>query len=232
MPGYILHLVSARMLLDMLPAEADYHSDAKLRNDFYMGNLLPDAVSPKTASHFYDPAYLDRMITWSRPDEFLQKYRERMRNPVYLGYYYHLYIDKKFLKEYLPRVAEYYDAEGRTAQIKRQVKTVRLKKTGETVPLERYLSEEYYYGDYTKMNGYLCERYHLPAHFEPVEDPGIREAGGADLPRVLRQLDGYRTVPAEAVRDVRVFDVEELLAFLEKAAEEMAGCYFFRFLVS
>ena len=33
----------------------------------------------------------------------------------------------------------------------------------------------------------------------------------------------YRKVPAEAVRDVRVFDVEDLLDFLEEAADNMVS---------
>ena len=223
MPGYILHLTSARMFLDRLPAESPYRSDPQMRNDFYIGNLLPDAVSPKNASHFYDPEFCDRMIVWPRTEVFLEKYRERMRDPVCLGYYYHLYIDKKFLKEYLPGVAEYYDRNGRRAQRKHEVSEVRLKRNGERIPRDRYLSEEYYYGDYTKMNTYLCERYQLPENLRADREPAIEEARGADLEAVFEMMREYRKVPAEAVRDVRVFDVEDLLDFLEGAADNMVS---------
>lgn len=223
MPGYILHLTSARMFLDRLPAESPYRSDSQMRNDFYIGNLLPDAVSPKNASHFYDPEFCDRMIVWPRTEVFLEKYRERMRDPVCLGYYYHLYIDKKFLKEYLPGVAEYYDRNGRRAQRKHEVSEVRLKRNGERIPRDRYLSEEYYYGDYTKMNTYLCERYQLPENLRADREPAIEEVRGADLEAVFEMIREYRKVPAEAVRDVRLFDVEDLLDFLEEAADNMVS---------
>lgn len=223
MPGYILHLTSARMFLDRLPAESPYRSDPQMRNDFYIGNLLPDAVSPKNSSHFYDPEFCDRMIVWPRTEVFLEKYRERMRDPVCLGYYYHLYIDKKFLKEYLPGVAEYYDRNGRRAQRKHEVSEVRLKRNGERIPRDRYLSEEYYYGDYTKMNTYLCERYQLPENLRADREPAIEEVRGADLEAVFEMIREYRKVPAEAVRDVRVFDVEDLLDFLEEAADNMVS---------
>ena len=36
--------------------------------------------------------------------EFRRKYREQLEDPLYLGYYYHLYIDKAFLQDYLPCV--------------------------------------------------------------------------------------------------------------------------------
>ena len=97
MPGYILHLTSARMLLDLFSADDSLCSDCGMQNDFYVGNLLPDAGSSKPASHFYDPEYLDRMIVWPRPGEFRRKYREQLEDPLYLGYYYHLYIDKAYI---------------------------------------------------------------------------------------------------------------------------------------
>ena len=37
---------------------------------------------------------------------------------------------------------------------------------------------------------------------------------------VLKELEGYLTVPEEAVKNVKVFDVEELLSFLENSVEK------------
>jgi len=225
MPGYILHLTSARMLLDRLPADSQYRVDPKKQNDFYIGNLLPDAVSPKKRSHFYDPAFLDRMIVWPRPEIFLEKYQDRMEDPLFLGYFYHLYIDEKFLKEYLPGVAEYYDRSGNRTEKKEDVSEVLLKRSGGRIERDRYLSEEYYYGDYTKMNTWLCERFHLPEELSLDRDPGIEEVRGADLEAVFEKMQEYRNVPAEAVRKLRVFDVDDLLDFLEKAAEKCINLF-------
>lgn len=223
MPGYILHLVSVHMLLERLPAESPYRTDPQMRNELYVGSLLPDAAVPKTVSHFYDPAFRDRMIIWPRPEVFRRKYRDRMSDPICLGYYYHLCIDKKFLQEYLPGVAEYYDRLGRPTEIKDEVSEVLLKRSGERIPREKYLSDEYYYGDYTKMNTYLCERYQIPEDLMLDRDPGIEETKNADIESVFRQMRAYRKVPAEAAEDVRVFDVEGLLDFFERAASETAA---------
>ena len=55
-------------------------------------------------------------------------------------------------------------------------------------------------------------------------DPGIEETKNADIESVFRQIEGaYRKVPAEAAEDVRVFDVEGLLDFFERAASETAA---------
>lgn len=208
------------MFLDRLPDSVPLSKDPKMRNDFFIGNLLPDAGNDKTVTHFYDPAYLDRMIVWPRPEKFLEKYKDRMNDPICLGYYYHLYIDKRFLKEYLPGVVQYYDASGNETEVKEEVRYVEIRKSGQRIEKERYLSEEFYYGDYTKMNTWLCERYHLPVSLKAERDPGISEIDFAGIYNVLRQLAEYRRGLADAVKDLKVFDVETLTEFLEKAAED------------
>ena len=40
-------------------------------------------------------------------EEFRRKYASHMNEPVYLGYYFHLYIDKVFFSEYLPLAVEF-----------------------------------------------------------------------------------------------------------------------------
>ena len=217
MPGYILHLTAACMLLDTLPENNPLRIRTDLQNDFYIGNLLPDAVSNKTQSHFRDSRYLDRMIVWPRPEEFCRKYKVHMHEPVYFGYYFHLYIDKAFFSSYLPQVAEFLDKDGQPTELRRGVCSVRLKRTGQLITLDQYLSEEYYYGDYTKMNTWLCERYHLPEHLYTGRDPGIEEVDYSEMNRILTLLKEYRNMPAEAVQDVRVFTPERLINFLEKS---------------
>lgn len=216
MPGYILHLTAAHMFLDTLPKSDPLCRRPDLQNDFYIGNLLPDTVSDKTASHFWNPRYLDRMVIWPRPEEFRQKYQAHMHEPVYFGYYLHLYIDKVFFSGYLPQVVEYLDENGHPAELRRNICSVRLKKTGQLLTPEQYLSEECYYGDYTKMNTWLCEQYHLPEDLYPAYDPGIAEADYSKVGKIIELLKEYRKVPAEAVRDVRVFDVAGLMRFLEE----------------
>ena len=142
MPGYILYE----------DPEDPLCTDPKRQNDFYIGNLLPDTVTSRAAkavSHFRDPAYKECMMEWPHPDRFIEKYRDRMGEAVYRGYLFHLYIDRCFFRDYIPEVAGFYDAHGKGTEIRDEIAEVRLKKSGACVPLKRYLSEEYYYGDYT-----------------------------------------------------------------------------------
>ena len=49
MPGYILHLTAAKILLDKTSTELS-------ENNFLLGNLLPDVERNKVISHFQDPS--------------------------------------------------------------------------------------------------------------------------------------------------------------------------------
>lgn len=220
MPGYILHLTAARMYLDYLPSEDSLCCDLKQQNDFFAGNLLPDSVREKSRSHFRDPAYRDRMIEWPHPERFRRKYCDLMSDAGCRGYWFHLYIDQRFFRDYIPRVAEFLDESGAVTDRRDETAYVLVKKRGERITLSRYLSEEYYYGDYTRMNTWLAEKYHLPDTLETPENPGIAEVDYRDLEKVLEELRGYWGVPAEAADRLKVFDREDLLEFLESAAAE------------
>lgn len=221
MPGFLLHLTAAQMFLKSLSETDPLRLQSDLQNAFYIGNLLPDTASDKTRSHFRNPEYLDRMIVFPQPEKFREKYRERMGEPLYLGYYLHLYIDKVFLSRYLPEIAEYLDSAGCENEFRKNIQTVRLKKSGELIPIDRYLSDEYYYGDYTKMSTWLCHQYHLPESLQPIFNTGISEADDLALENVLSQIKTYRQTAESAVNDLRVFDLQKLLNVLET---ETASC--------
>ena len=44
MPGFILHLTAAQMLLRQLPHHPGFPYEISLVNDFLIGNLLPDTT--------------------------------------------------------------------------------------------------------------------------------------------------------------------------------------------
>ena len=190
MPGYILHLTAARMYLDHLPSEDSLCCDPKQQNDFFAGNLLPDSVREKSRSHFRDPAYRDRMIEWPHPERFRRKYCDLMSDAGCRGYWFHLYIDQRFFRDYIPKVAEFLDESGAVTDRRDETAYVLVKKSGERITLSRYLSEEYYYGDYTRMNTWLAEKYHLPDTLKTPENPGIEEVDYHDLVKVLEELRG------------------------------------------
>ena len=71
------------------------------------------------------------------------------------------------------------------------------------------------------MNTYLVNRYQIPTTLDPnISNPGIKEVDYGDVKQVLKELKTYLKVPEDAVKNVRVFDVEDLLFFLENAVNE------------
>ena len=59
MPGYILHLTAAQMFLKTQKGQ-EFFKTKQDKNDFLIGNLLPDATQQKESSHFRDPLYREK----------------------------------------------------------------------------------------------------------------------------------------------------------------------------
>ena len=221
MPGFILHLTAAQILLKRLPHHPDIPYENSSVNDFLIGNLLPDTTKQKDASHFRNPAYYEKMMVFPDLTRFLQKYSFLLSDSSVLGYYFHLYIDRKFFKDFIPQVVEFYDKNGQITDIRDEVATVYIQKSQTSIPFSKYLTEEYYYGDYTRMNTYLVNQYKIPLDLNPeVVNPGISEICYKDVQEVLLQLHGFLAVSPEAVRELKVFPLKKLLLALEEYVEE------------
>lgn len=220
MPGYILHLTSACMALEMMPKSSILCRSEKERNAFLVGNFAPDAVTDKKESHFRSTSRKGAMIEYPEVSDFRRKYRDLLGESSCLGYDFHLYIDRRFFQDYLPLVVQFQDMAGHSESMMEKVVKVLLKRTGEIVPRDEFFSESYYYGDFTKMNSYLIERFHLPMHLDTqIKNPGILEVDYSNIDLVMEQLRKFCSIPTEAAGDLKVFDIEDLLSFLREASK-------------
>lgn len=214
MPGYILHLTAAKILLDKYDLSVD-------QNAFYVGNLLPDAVKEKSKSHFRLQERKGKMVEYPEVELFREKYQDLMNDSSVLGYDFHLYIDRKFFIEYYPKVLKYLNSEFREEEEKDKVEWTYVCKTRKIIPVQQFLSEEYYYGDFTRMNTWLVEKYRLPIKLDiSLKNPGIEEVDYKLVGNVLVELKKYCNSPRDAVHELTVFDLEDLIMFLDKAADD------------
>ena len=221
MPGFILHLTAAQMLRSHLHEYPDFPYPIQSVNDFLIGNLLPDATDQKDLSHFRNPVYRDKMMVFPDLTRFTAKYASLLSDSSVLGYYFHLYIDRRFFKDFIPEIVDFYDESGQITDIKEEIATVYIRNFQTYIPFEKYLTEEYYYGDYTKMNTYLVNRYQIPLDLNPqIINPGINEIQYENVQQVLDSLHGYLSVTEDAVNDLKVFPLDTLLASLEQYAIE------------
>ena len=124
MPGFILHLTAAQMLLKHLPSHPDFPYPISSVNDFLIGNLLPDATQQKESSHFRDPLYREKMMVFPDLTRFTAKYRSLLPDSSALGYYFHLYIDRKFFKDFIAQIVEFYNADGEITDMRDEIATV------------------------------------------------------------------------------------------------------------
>ena len=216
MPGYILHLTAAQMFLKTQKGQK-FLKTKQDKNNFLIGNLLPDTTKIKARSHFRDPKYHDRMIEYPETSWFIKKYKHLLSNSSVVGYLFHLYIDRRFFKDYMPRIVEFRNVQDEREERRDMVKDVLLKRTGQRLSKWDFFSEKYYYGDYTKMNMYLVNRYQIPLDLNAqIINPGINEMQDGNVQQVLDSLHGYLSVTVDAVNDLKVFPLDKLLASLEQ----------------
>ena len=219
MPGYILHMTASQILF------RKYHILAE-RNAFEVGNLIPDSVKDKTWSHFRHPDRQEKLIVYPDMNLFLNKYRHLLNDSSCLGYCFHLFVDFIYARDYLHKTFSFQDENGHEVSDRKDITHACIQRTGELVPINTIFSEEYYYGDFTKLNTYLMNRFDLSIDLDTnVNNPGIEEVNYEDIKNILEQLHGYLDVSENAVNDLRVFDTNDLIEFLENCVDLFAETY-------
>lgn len=223
MPGFVLHLLHGEMVMRKC---RDLYDSESERNLFRLGLLLPDTVKSqeKYISHFYSVEQRHRILRLPDLDAFMEKYQNDMKNPLVLGYAAHLYLDFAFFSDYFLRYVLFSDENGRPTLDEQAVRSVFLIKDQKTISTEELFSEQYLYGDYTKMNQYLVQKYRIkPPFFPPMEtwDNPIDEADPQNLPSVLTSLQKYLSVSNNMDADLSVFSADTLESALETYALEL-----------
>lgn len=231
MPGYIIHLTEAQIIVNLLSQETTFF-ETLFRSQqekqqwieaFCCGALLPDAVpeAQKHRSHFWH-ATDDRPV-FQIPDmkRFAQCHRLSVANPVLCGYYAHLQLDQLFYSEYLSKYIDLQDSDGKPEHRRERVTNVFLKRQRKLISINDFFSNDYLYGDYTKLNLALMKRYALTLP-DRARLPAGRCCGVelAALNKVLTDLADYLQKSEQTVAPPKVFPLDSLIHFLETAAEK------------
>lgn len=90
MNAHHIHLAVAKRITELLDVEED---------PFYFGAVVADFTKkvPKKSSHFQKKAIIkDVKVMLPDYNEFYKKYKEKISNPVYLGYLVHIMTDYYF----------------------------------------------------------------------------------------------------------------------------------------
>lgn len=230
MPSYILHLTEASMVLKHLKKTGAFPISSEWEDRFLYGALLPDSVSraEKQTSHFRSENANGGYFKTPDLDKFLQRYPEAIKhvseNPLLFGYYVHLHLDYKYYTEYVDQFLTAYDKAGRITRHIPDMDYAVVKKTGEKLPFMKIFTDEYLYGDYTRISSYFIEKFQLKIPFyqqEIVDEIRLPEVETGDMGMVLEGLMGYIEESQKANEELKVLDAGDVAKYMQKVAEEM-----------
>lgn len=255
MPGYIIHLAEAELILKKLQ-DKNIHPAKEWKQQFQYGALLPDAVSGsgKKKSHFWREADMDQIVIAPDLEAFMKQYSCHLQknpsmfscaslpDPLLCGYLAHLHLDQCFFGRYFDRCVEFIDENGTPQKQFQKIHAARIRKSQKVVSLEQFFSNEYLYGDYTKLNHYFVEKYKLEIPVYPtdvwddrtdsvsnneVDNISNNEVGSVSNSHMNDRLDGMGKIPECKVKEVRFEDLqavlESLTGFLEEGAADPDG---------
>lgn len=253
MPGYVIHLAAAQRFMEVcgigkhagLPAEGKPWGSCDNINRFLLGSIVPDITkgSRKKRTHFWSDETMRHFQRKPDLEAFLAGYGEFLSNPFVFGYYAHLYMDYKFVDGYWRSHFAFFDDCMRGTDDFDSVSMVRC--TGTPcdsegfVPREQFFSEAYYYGDYSRMNDYIMQSYHIRIPYPDFDGTVLRddiriidEIGGEDCMPALRQMldfinGAFSEMQSEHVDEpavqatLRVFDLKAINALIEQTVGEL-----------
>jgi hypothetical protein len=246
MPGYIIHLAAARLALDKLGC-----SDFDYRFKVYVGSVLADTMARenKRESHFWSEESVRLLKRMPEVDAFEEKYGELLKdsscNPIVPAYKAHLYMDRRFVGDYWTRHFEFYNDDMKPETGYDEVTVVKITDTGELIPRSVFLSDDYYYGDYTRLLPYITYKYalkdifgghsmeYIASELDKLDCSIIEEVRGNDYKTCVMGMfeNIYKTMEDEKPPKLKVFDLSELEKLISDTAHVTAyadGAYMYR----
>ncbi len=172
MASFVIHTASAETMLKGLNLNPEAHAL------FAAGNLLPDTSFQKTndnlpdvekrsiiqhekiISHFRTD--LTSPFQYPNLDYFLSKYGEQVKkDPLIFGIFYHLYIDCKFYRDFIPTYVTTLDENKNPCFIRDNIQYITINKNNKTVTVNEFFSYHgglSIYEEYNRLNDYVLSK--------------------------------------------------------------------------
>jgi len=200
MASTIIHLAIAKKVLE--------HVKVKRPKDYYLGAIAPDISKQigetKEKSHFLINTYEDV----PNIDLFIKKYHDFRNNSFDLGYFTHLYADKLWFEEFIPKIMT-------DTSVKLLDGTI-IKTTPEEIL-------NMLYADYTNINIKVIEKYDLDLSLF-YEDFMIPKTNIKEVPvEKLDILINKMGILVENCKGEKTYtiDIHSIEDFIEHATEEI-----------
>lgn len=232
MPGYVIHLMEAKIVYDVLKKNSKTKKNmAQGQKEFLYGSLLPDAggKARKQCSHFWNKAESNQIIMTPDINRFLDKYAAAMKQSfLYGGYLAHLHLDREFWNSYIKSQVEFLNINNEPTKYIQELKSVLIKTNGKVISSEEFFSENYLYGDYTRLNKILVQKYNLAIPvYNKYYDNRIEESDNESMQQVLEKLKIY-IADSSTYGEIEftVLSLERLEIFLQWTAQQFVNLYY------
>lgn len=228
MPGYIIHLTEAQLILSILEKKSDfiYKNDKEWKKIFEYGVLLPDAKDKKykEKSHFWNEGDKGKIVRTPDLSAYLKSHSINVSDPLSYGYFAHLHLDKVFFEEYLNKYIMFLNSSGEEEIYMDKVSSVKIRESGELIPVNQFFSDKYLYGDYTKINLLLINKYHITLPDVPVKkDQNIMKMQKQEFDEfchIFDKIKNFIEQSHENLEELKVIQIRTLEQFLKKTARE------------
>lgn len=192
MPGYVLHLVHGEMIL----RQRNFHFSDMEKEQFRMGLLMPDVSQTnrekKDIAHFLSSDNRGKVLEY--PDLDLFPYKKELSQPFVIGYAAHLFLDRAFYSDYFIRYVHFLDKDGKKTDKETETKSVYLEISNCLISVKEFFSEKYLYGDYTKLNRYFMNQYHIKIPDNIVCMHPIIEVQDGDFSMIQKDLKKHLNI--------------------------------------
>ncbi len=237
MPGYVMHLAVAEQIIGIC-----HITKIEDCNKLRIGSIVPDTRkgNEKRKSHFWTAEEYIRFARKPDLHMFTDKYGKCLADPYIFGYYAHLYMDYRFVMKYWPLHYMFYDKNMRPVDTYDDVAWVRYIDTDELILRQDFFSEQYYYGDYNRMNRYMLLRYGIKTpkyKSDIIEAGGVDEVEGEETDQALKKMISFleheaasgepeKLPDAHTVqRSLKAFSLQGMQQLIEQTALQLSDIY-------
>ena len=199
----------ASLLIHMAVAK-EINKKLRLNNkDYMLGAIAPDISKEAQESRFFSH-FLSNVDDGPNMELFLNKYKDKLCNPFFIGYYVHLYTDKLWTEDFMKKLVNTNSA--------RML-------DGTVLELDAKTIKELIYNDYTNLNIQIIDEYgiDLSLFYEEVKIPDIKMD---EIPiNKLQLLIDKAGVIIENSRcnNKYIFDMFEIEKFVDKCVTDITN---------
>lgn len=265
MASFVIHNIAAEKLIKTLEEEYGVSIDKEAKNQFLLGNLIVDSSklkyqqiegkSPeeskkeyrkktqleKVSTHFRNEDDANLCIQKPNLDKFLNKYGMLMSLDLSaLGYFYHLFTDKKFFDDLFTKSFDTLDENGNHTIYTSETKMMKVNKNNKICGIKEFWSPDSktsIYHDYTVMNKILLEYYGSSFDKDGLSEssldfvnPGIEEVDYSNITSIINKTDSFiKDSYSISDSELYVFDSEVVIEFISEVVYEFIQNYLLYF---